>query len=121
MCFLSPWHLGRCISWKRGLLMKNDRYLVDDFLGDGTFGRVLLARDTNRERNRSEVAIKVIRNVEKYTRNAQREAEILKDIRLEDGHKCGCVRLHETFFHEEEEERFFHWSARCWGGLCTIC
>eukprot|EP00435_Cladocopium_sp_Y103_P070274 s284_g35.t1 len=57
------------------------------------------------------VAIKVIRNVEKYTRNAQREAEILKDIRLEDGHKCGCVRLHETFFHEEEEGRFF----------CLVC
>lgn len=29
---------------------------VDDFLGDGTFGRVLLARDTNRERNRGEAA-----------------------------------------------------------------
>ena len=29
---------------------------VDDFLGDGTFGRVLLARDTNRDRNRGEAA-----------------------------------------------------------------
>jgi hypothetical protein len=29
---------------------------VDDFLGDGTFGRVLLARDMNRERNRGEAA-----------------------------------------------------------------
>ena len=35
------------------------RLQVDDFLGDGTFGRVLLARDTNRERNRGEARTSV--------------------------------------------------------------
>ncbi|CAJ1417789.1 unnamed protein product [Effrenium voratum] len=60
--------------WTAGLKM-NARYTVLDLLGDGTFGRVVLAEDLNRRRN---VAIKVIRNVDKYTRNAMREAEILK-------------------------------------------
>ena len=44
--------------WTAGLKM-NARYTVLDLLGDGTFGRVVLAEDLNRRRN---VAIKVIRN-----------------------------------------------------------
>ncbi|CAJ1375886.1 unnamed protein product [Effrenium voratum] len=94
--------------WTAGLKM-NARYTVLDLLGDGTFGRVVLAEDLNRRRN---VAIKVIRNVDKYTRNAMREAEILKDIRkAESGRSSGCVRLHETFFHEADGERLF----------CLVC
>eukprot|EP00913_Durusdinium_trenchii_P002188 g2020.t1 len=62
--------------WASGLAM-NHRYTVLDLLGDGTFGRVLLAED---QRKKRQVAIKIIRNVQKYTRNAMREAEILKDL-----------------------------------------
>lgn len=96
-------------KWKSGLRMNLERYQVMDFLGDGTFGRVLLAKDQRKNR---EVAIKIIRNVEKYTRNAIREAEILKDIRkAEASSSSGCVRLHETFWHETNGERFF----------CLVC
>lgn len=83
-------------QWEEGLLL-HSRYRVIRLLGDGTFGRVLLAAD--RKRNR-QVAIKVIRNVEKYTRNAKREAEILKDIREADPEiAAGCVKMYETFKH----------------------
>lgn len=37
----------------------NHRYTVLDLLGDGTFGRVLLAED---QRKKRQVAIKIIRN-----------------------------------------------------------
>ncbi|CAE7196946.1 SEC62, partial [Symbiodinium natans] len=63
-------------EWRVGLQM-NSRYVVSKFLGDGTFGRVLQAKDCKRNR---QVAIKIIRNVEKYTRNAMREAEILQAL-----------------------------------------
>ena len=44
--------------WRVGLQM-NARYVVSKFLGDGTFGRVLQAKDCKRNR---QVAIKIIRN-----------------------------------------------------------
>eukprot|EP00931_Biecheleriopsis_adriatica_P066371 TRINITY_DN40747_c0_g1_i1.p1 TRINITY_DN40747_c0_g1~~TRINITY_DN40747_c0_g1_i1.p1 ORF type:complete len:512 (-),score=70.43 TRINITY_DN40747_c0_g1_i1:58-1593(-) len=95
-------------EWRKGQKMYS-RYTVLDLLGDGTFGRVLLADDTSKHR---QVAIKVIRNVEKYTRNAMREAEILKDIREARSEKsAGCVRMHQTFFHESGGERLF----------CLVC
>ncbi|CAE7761056.1 Serine/threonine-protein kinase AFC2 [Symbiodinium microadriaticum] len=95
-------------EWRVGLQM-NARYVVSKFLGDGTFGRVLQAKDCKRNR---QVAIKIIRNVAKYTRNAMREAEILQDIRAADPKQShGCVRLHETFFHEADGERLF----------CLVC
>ena len=40
-------------------LQMNSRYVVSKFLGDGTFGRVLQAKDCKRNR---QVAIKIIRN-----------------------------------------------------------
>jgi len=83
-------------SWEAGMLL-NGKYRITKLLGDGTFGRVLLAED-----NRAgwEVAVKVIRNVPKYTRNAKREAEILRDIREADPRRSSsCVVMHETFTH----------------------
>ena len=68
----------------------NERYEVQELLGDGTFGRVLLAEDTKKRRP---VAIKVIRDVEKYTRNAIREAEILKDCVEMDEETQSCIRI----------------------------
>jgi len=62
----------------------NSRYHVDRLLGDGTFGRVLGARDKKGERGDPNVAIKVIRDVKRYIENAKIEADILKDIRRVD-------------------------------------
>lgn len=91
-------------SWTEGMVL-NSRFEVLRFLGDGTFGRVLLARDSKRKR---EVAVKIIRNVEKYVKNAKREAEILKDIREADPKSSvGCVKLHDYFWHREAEIDYF--------------
>ncbi|CAK0890170.1 unnamed protein product [Prorocentrum cordatum] len=68
-------------SWQRGSLL-DSRYRIVKLLGDGTFGRVLLAEDL-RDRNR-QVAVKVIRDVKRYAENAKIEADILKDIRRAD-------------------------------------
>lgn len=82
-------------DWTPGLHL-NGRYRVSKLLGDGTFGRVLLASD---DKDR-ELAVKVIRSVDKYIRNAKREAEILKDICDVDPKKSvGCVRMFDTFWH----------------------
>eukprot|EP00933_Yihiella_yeosuensis_P080059 TRINITY_DN93463_c0_g1_i1.p1 TRINITY_DN93463_c0_g1~~TRINITY_DN93463_c0_g1_i1.p1 ORF type:complete len:507 (-),score=83.29 TRINITY_DN93463_c0_g1_i1:172-1692(-) len=92
-------------AWKEGTLL-NSRYQIKCLLGDGTFGRVLLAEDSTKKRHY--VGIKIIRNVEKYVKNAQREADILKDIRNANPEKAaGCVRMHETFWHEEDGVRLF--------------
>jgi len=92
-------------DWKKGMVLYS-RYLVTRLLGDGTFGRVLQVKDQKKDR---QLAVKVIRNVEKYIRNAKREAEILKDIRQADSVKAaGCVRMHDIFWHQMEGgDRFF--------------
>jgi dual-specificity kinase len=69
-------------SWQKGTLL-DSRYRVLRLLGDGTFGRVLLAEDLN-DRDRREVAVKVIRDVKRYAENAKIESDILKDIRRVD-------------------------------------
>lgn len=88
-------------DWKSGMELKS-RYRVLRLLGDGAFGRVLLTADLKKGR---QVAVKVIRDVEKYRRNAKRESEILKDLRLgaaKTSHAGAmlCVRMHGTFMHE---------------------
>lgn len=84
-------------DWVVGMLL-NSRYKVSKLLGDGTFGRVLLVEDPKKDR---QLAVKVIRNVDKYIRNAKREAEILQDIKQADSKKsAGCVRMHDTFWHK---------------------
>lgn len=78
------------------------RYRATRLLGDGTFGRVLLADDLNcgNARQRT-VAIKVIRDVKRYTQNAKIEADILKDIQEWDpeGRASRSVLMHDTFMH----------------------
>eukprot|EP00930_Biecheleria_cincta_P059285 TRINITY_DN45032_c0_g1_i1.p1 TRINITY_DN45032_c0_g1~~TRINITY_DN45032_c0_g1_i1.p1 ORF type:complete len:562 (-),score=70.20 TRINITY_DN45032_c0_g1_i1:85-1680(-) len=95
--------------WRPGMLM-NSRYEVKDLLGDGTFGRVLLAEDLQKNRK---VSIKVIRNVERYQRNAKHEAEMLRHIRKTDPKKTArCLLFYESFFHEAED------GARL---ICLVC
>merc|ERR550532_1978258 len=82
----------------------NNRYKLVRLLGDGTFGRVLLAHD--RQADGREVAVKVIRDVKRYLENAQIEADILKDIRKEDpsGSCSGCAIMYDTFL---QDQRFY--------------
>jgi dual-specificity kinase len=78
------------VQWFPGQML--GRYQVQKLLGDGTFGRVLEARD---ESNRT-VAVKVIRDVKKYVEAAKIEAQVLKRMH-QLGADQGTVKLLETF------------------------
>eukprot|EP00767_Chilomastix_cuspidata_P001552 gnl/Chilomastix_cuspidata/1670.p2 GENE.gnl/Chilomastix_cuspidata/1670~~gnl/Chilomastix_cuspidata/1670.p2 ORF type:complete len:416 (-),score=204.73 gnl/Chilomastix_cuspidata/1670:86-1333(-) len=56
----------------------NGKYRVEDFLGKGTFGRVVSCKDVT---NGNKVAVKIIRAIPKYTRAGQIEIQILQQIR----------------------------------------
>uniref|UniRef100_A0A7S4SLT8 Protein kinase domain-containing protein n=1 Tax=Alexandrium monilatum TaxID=311494 RepID=A0A7S4SLT8_9DINO len=85
-------------SWRKGMVM-NSKYHLAKLLGDGTFGRVVLAHDQCSDR---QVAIKIIRDVKRYMDNAKIEADILKDIRQADPDgTSGCAIMYETFTHEQ--------------------
>ncbi|KAF8820123.1 putative cell-cycle-associated protein kinase CLK [Cardiosporidium cionae] len=84
-------------QWSDGMLL-NKRYRVIDLMGEGTFGRVLRCYDT---KMRCDVAVKVVRDVTRYTAAAKIEASILEDIRLLDIHQQSrCVLLLDSFMHE---------------------
>lgn len=87
-------------AWQEKMVL-NERYELMKLLGDGTFGRVLLARD--RRRQDDLVAIKVIRDVERYMANAKIEADILNDIRKADPSRASrCAIMYDTFTHESK-------------------
>merc|ERR1719433_1473044 len=80
-------------------MVMNNRYRLLKLLGDGTFGRVVLAEDQISAR---QVAIKIIRDVKRYMENAKIEADILNDLRKADQNgKSGCALMYETFTHEQ--------------------
>lgn len=75
--------------------MINDRYKVLKLAGQGTFGTAIYVYDTRRK---EEIALKVIRSVERYLEDAQVEIDIL--TKLTDGDpdkKSGIVRLYKSF------------------------
>ncbi len=80
-------------EWKLGEVLC-ERYTVTGFLGDGTFGRVLEAKD----QDGTIKAIKVIRAVERYVEAAKIEANILERLYSADPeHKSHIVKLYEHF------------------------
>lgn len=90
-------------DWYKGQYMNRERYEVLEKLGDGTFGRVLLAHDSKYD---DTVAIKVIRDIDRYVENAQIEAKILRrlfDDRENRDHpgRKSVVKLFDTFFHRD--------------------
>eukprot|EP00927_Polykrikos_kofoidii_P048205 TRINITY_DN42425_c0_g1_i1.p1 TRINITY_DN42425_c0_g1~~TRINITY_DN42425_c0_g1_i1.p1 ORF type:complete len:579 (-),score=119.96 TRINITY_DN42425_c0_g1_i1:55-1791(-) len=84
-------------DWQEGMVL-NGRYSLTSLMGDGTFGRVVAARDSH---TKKEIAIKIIRDVKRYLENAKIEADILKDIRKADPDgTSGCAIMYETFLHD---------------------
>ncbi|CEM19329.1 unnamed protein product [Vitrella brassicaformis CCMP3155] len=82
-------------DWYVGMRLDNGRYRVEGLMGDGTFGRVLECRDEDTGRS---VAVKVVRDIERYNEAAQIEADILQDIRGADPQRrSNCVQLLHTF------------------------
>lgn len=84
--------------WRAGMVL-DCRYQLQELLGDGAFGRVLKARDLQEDRD---VALKVIRDVERYRENAEIEANILLDLRVADPENVSnCLRLYNAFLHND--------------------
>ncbi|CAK0903677.1 unnamed protein product, partial [Prorocentrum cordatum] len=87
-------------SWKPGMCLgTNDRYVVEQFLGDGTFGRVLGCKDSVAQ---DYVAVKVVKGVKRYCEHAEAEVEILQEIqRLDPRRESLCVEMLDSFLHAE--------------------
>ncbi|XP_060588685.1 dual specificity protein kinase CLK2-like isoform X4 [Ruditapes philippinarum] len=72
------------------------RYEVLSTLGEGTFGKVIEVKDSRR--NSEHVALKIIKNVEKYREAAKLEINVLEKLRDKDptGKKL-CVQMLDWF------------------------
>ncbi|MCO5565263.1 hypothetical protein L7F22_018936 [Adiantum nelumboides] len=72
-----------------------ERYRISSLLGQGTFGKVVKCKDLN---GTGEVAIKIIRAVQKYTDAAQIEIRVLRTLRENDPtNRYKCIHLLNTF------------------------
>jgi len=72
------------------------RYRIKRTLGEGTFGKVVEVKDLKDERNR--IALKIIKNVEKYREAAKLEITVLKTIKDKDPYsKYLCVQMLDWF------------------------
>jgi len=72
-----------------------DRYSVTKLLGQGTFGKVVQARD--RKRNKL-VAIKIIRSVQKYRDASRIELRVLSTLKANDSeNRNRCIHLRDCF------------------------
>ncbi|CAJ0951176.1 unnamed protein product [Ranitomeya imitator] len=76
-----------------------ERYEIISTLGEGTFGRVVQCVD--HRRGGARVALKIIKNVEKYKEAARLEINVLEKINEKDpDNKHLCVRMFDWFdFH----------------------
>ncbi|CAL8365608.1 unnamed protein product [Lota lota] len=84
------------LVYDAGLLL-NERYEVVSTLGEGAFGKVVECLD----RNKSErVALKIVKNIERFREAAQSEIAVLGEINsLDDDHTFACVRMLDWFDH----------------------
>uniref|UniRef100_A0A2M3ZGQ4 Putative lammer dual specificity kinase n=1 Tax=Anopheles braziliensis TaxID=58242 RepID=A0A2M3ZGQ4_9DIPT len=73
----------------------HNRYKLLSTLGEGTFGRVVKAKDTGRDHT---IALKIIRNVEKYRKAAKLEINVLEEIIAKDpAGRYLCIRMLDWF------------------------
>uniref|UniRef100_A0A2M4A5Y0 Putative lammer dual specificity kinase n=1 Tax=Anopheles triannulatus TaxID=58253 RepID=A0A2M4A5Y0_9DIPT len=73
----------------------HNRYKLLSTLGEGTFGRVVKAKDTGRDHT---IALKIIRNVEKYRKAAKLEINVLEEIIAKDpAGRHLCIRMLDWF------------------------
>uniref|UniRef100_A0AAY5ECV5 dual-specificity kinase n=1 Tax=Electrophorus electricus TaxID=8005 RepID=A0AAY5ECV5_ELEEL len=73
-----------------------DRYEIVSLLGEGTFGKVVQCIDHHRGESR--VALKIIKNVEKYKEAARLEINVLEKIKEKDPeNKYLCVQMFDSF------------------------
>ncbi|CAL8259596.1 unnamed protein product [Arctogadus glacialis] len=82
---------GQTFSVSKGDLIttKSSSYLVEDFLGEGTFGKVARCVKTG---TNLKVAVKIIKNHPSVLALVRQEIHILRCLRALDPEKCGIVR-----------------------------
>lgn len=69
-----------------------DRYEIVDTLGEGTFGKVVQCLDHGR--GGGQIALKIIKNLEKYREAAKLEVSVLEKISEKDPHSLhNCVQM----------------------------
>lgn len=84
------------LIYRAGDVLQN-RYVVHSLLGEGTFGKCLECYDKKRDRI---VALKIIKNIEKYREAAKLEIKVLAKIARKDPEeKKLCIQLLSTFNH----------------------
>jgi len=82
------------MNYKEGLIM-NGRYRLQKRIGKGTFSKVFAAHDLQTDQW---VALKVVRNTEKYKMAAKVELHILEMIVDKDpNHQSNCIHLLDNF------------------------
>uniref|UniRef100_A0A672FMR6 dual-specificity kinase n=1 Tax=Salarias fasciatus TaxID=181472 RepID=A0A672FMR6_SALFA len=73
-----------------------ERYEIVNTLGEGTFGRVMQCID--HRRGGAHIALKIIKNVEKYKEAARLEINVLEKINEKDpDNKFLCVQMYDWF------------------------
>ena len=110
----NPWQVWQCLGprnkrqriqddeeghlmYKVGDILQA-RYEIKSDLGEGTFGKVVKVVD---KYNHREVALKIIKNVQKYREAAKLEINVLSKIgKYDPGGRCRCVPMLDYFdFH----------------------
>jgi len=82
------------LVYRKGDILQ-DRYKIEDTLGEGTFGKVVKVRDLN---NDQVIALKIIKNVEKYREAAKLEINVLEKLSEKDpANKQLCVKMLSWF------------------------
>eukprot|EP00929_Paragymnodinium_shiwhaense_P001557 TRINITY_DN101798_c0_g1_i1.p1 TRINITY_DN101798_c0_g1~~TRINITY_DN101798_c0_g1_i1.p1 ORF type:complete len:414 (+),score=92.25 TRINITY_DN101798_c0_g1_i1:114-1355(+) len=100
-------------EWSAGLALgPESRYVIEDLVGEGTFGRAF--RCVDQRSKPTKVAVKVIKGVKRYCEDAEIEVDILEEIQKRDKHgKCCCVKLLGHFRHPANE-------GASWPHLCIV-
>jgi len=84
------------LIYRAGDWLQN-RYEIQSLLGEGTFGKCLACYDRKRDRV---IALKIIKNIEKYREAAKLEVKVLMKIARKDpDQKKLCIELLSTFNH----------------------
>ncbi|CAI5757158.1 unnamed protein product [Candida verbasci] len=93
-------HLGPCDDSQGHYIIKineifANRFTIIKLLGQGTFGKVVQCFD---KVNREHVAIKIIRNIQKYRDAAKIELRILSTLKkFDNANENHCIHLRECF------------------------
>lgn len=82
------------LVYQRGSVLHN-RYVILGTLGEGTFGKVVKAREFSKNHT---IAIKIIKNVKKYREAAQLEIDVLRKLEKYDCRGSNrCVKMLDSF------------------------